>query len=63
MKGVSAGWFAYGKSLIEKYPNCEILKWQVASVLQAHYIMKQLSDTDYIYRWLVSVLEASVERL
>ena len=65
-KGNFQDGFAYGKSLIEKYPNCEMLKWQVASVLQAHYIMKQVSDTDYenyIYRWLVSVLETSDEKI
>ena len=65
-KGNYQDGFAYGKSLIEKYPNCEMLKWQVASVLQAHYIMKQVSDAEYenhIYRWFVSVLETSDEKI
>ena len=65
-KGNFQDGFAYGKSLIEKYPNCEMLKWQVATVLQAHCIMKQVSDDEYekhIYKWLVSVLETSDEQI
>lgn len=58
--------FAFGKALIRQYPNCDMLKWQIASVLEGHYILKQISDERYeqqLHGWLVSVLDSPDEQV
>lgn len=58
--------FAFGEALIRQYPNCDMLKWQIATVLEGHYILKQVSDKRYeqqLHGWLVSVLDSTDEQI
>ncbi len=58
--------FAFGEALIRRYPNCDMLKWQIASVLEGHYILKQIADEQYeqhLHGWLVSVLDSPDEQI
>lgn len=66
-QGSYAEGFAYGKSLIEKYPNCDKLKWQIASLLDAYAVIRNVSEEDpykeHIQKWLVSLLDSEEEKI
>ncbi len=59
--------FEWGKEIIEKYPNCEILICQIAVVLNAHLLMKNVSETEKyescFYKWFNAVLESADENV
>lgn len=59
--------FAWGKSLIEKYPNCDMLKWQITTILEAHFLWQNIAEGEYfegcIYKWYCAVLGSKDENI
>lgn len=59
--------FVWAKSIIETYPNCLTLIWQLTAILDAQRLFKQIPDTanydDYILRCYNRVLESEEEVL
>ncbi len=59
--------FQWAKKVIEKYPNCESLIWQMAVVLDAHRMTEEISDADqydnYIKDWYVCALYSEDEKI
>ena len=59
--------FIWAKSIIETYPNCLMLIWQLATILDAQRLFKQIPNTanydDYILKCYNRVLESDDEVL
>ena len=59
--------YIWVKSIIETYPNCLTLIWQLATILDAQRLFKQISNTDsyddYILKCYNRVLESDEEAL
>ena len=59
--------FIWAKSIIETYPNCLMLIWQLATILDAQRLFKQIPNTanydDYILKCYNRVLESDEEVL
>ena len=59
--------FCWAKSIIEFYPNCLMLVWQLATILDAHRLMKDIPNAmdydDYILRCYKRALESDDETL
>lgn len=59
--------FQYAKSLIQQYPNCNQLIWQLALILDARCMMEDLANTDVyekqILEWYQRALEGGDEKL
>lgn len=59
--------FQWAKSIIEKYPNCEQLIWQIAAVLDPRYMFLGIEDTNkyqgFIRSWYERALSSTEERV
>lgn len=59
--------FEYGKKLIEQYPNCELLLWQITVLLHSHFILKNISDNEkyenYFCKCYHRILESKDETI
>lgn len=59
--------FQWAEQELKMYPNAEMLRWQMAVVLDAHRLMKAVSDSekydDTILRWYQIVLESQDETI
>ncbi len=45
--------FQMGKTLLEEYPDCEKLLWQVGLLLDANRLFRQVEDPDQYDTWIV----------
>ncbi len=41
--------FCWARQIIERYPNCEMLIWQIAVMFDARRLMKEVQDEEEIY--------------
>lgn len=59
--------FGWAREIIEMYPNCKMLIWQLAVILDAQRMFKSVADVekydDYILNCYESVLESEEEAL
>ena len=59
--------FLWAKKMMEEYPNCEWLTWQMAVVLDAWRLVNKIPDTekydDYLYGCYTRVLSGEDEQL
>lgn len=59
--------FLWAKKKLEEYPDCELLIWQLAVILDAQCIMQKLPESDqyeeYVYSLYVRVLESENEEI
>lgn len=57
--------FCWAKQIIERYPNCEMLIWQIAVIFDARRLMKKVSDEErydqIICDWYQRALESRDE--
>lgn len=57
--------FQWSKKLIEQYPNCKDLIWQIAVLLDAKRLTEEIPDSesydDYIVNWYTRALESENE--
>lgn len=58
--------FLWAKQKIEMYPNCKMLIWQLAAVLDAQRLLKGVPDTEkydtHILNWYEQVLDSNDEK-
>lgn len=58
--------FQWAKEIIETYPNCKMLIWQLATILEAQRLLQSVSDVEkydtYIINWFERVLESEDEK-
>lgn len=59
--------FQWGKALLEEYPHCEKLLWQIALILDANRLFCKVEDKDqydsFIAGWYKRALESKDERI
>lgn len=59
--------FLWAKSIIESYPNCLMLIWQLATILDAQHLIKDIPNAmdydDYILKCYKRVLESNEKNL
>jgi len=59
--------FRWAKEMIETYPNCKMLIWQLATILDAQRLLQNVSDVEkydsYIINWFERVLESEDEKM
>ena len=59
--------FQWAKEIIETYPNCKMLIWQLATILDAQRLLQSVSNTEkydtYIINWFERVLESEDEKM
>lgn len=59
--------FQWAQEILEKYPNCEYLMWQIAVILDAHRVMQNLSDSErydeYILECYHQILDSQDEKI
>ena len=57
--------FCWARQIIERYPNCEMLIWQIAVIFDARRMMKEVQDEEIydpiICAWYQSALESRDE--
>ncbi len=45
--------FQFGKSLLEEYPDCEKLLWQIGLLLDANRLFREMHDSDQYDTWII----------
>lgn len=53
--------FQWGKQLLEEYPQCESLLWQISLTLDANRLFRQVEDPDQYDSWIVQWYERAME--
>ena len=53
--------FQWGKALLEEYPRCEKLLWQIALILDANRLFCRVEDADQYDIWIVDWYKRALE--